>query len=165
VEHTFATGAPAWVVALEGSALAFFIRDSTWLYPFANLTHILGLALLVGPILVLDLRLIGITRAGNVADLSRLITLVAVKGLCLLLVSGSVIFIADASALATNPVFLIKIALLAIGIANAVTFRILWQARLPTWDRDRPGFGRFQAMLSPVVWLGTASCGRLIAYF
>ena len=45
-------------MALQESGFAFAIRDSTWIYPIANLTHILGLALLVGSILILDLRVL-----------------------------------------------------------------------------------------------------------
>ena len=165
MEHVTGVGAPAWAVAIEASAFAFMVRDSTWLYPLANLAHILGLTLLVGPIIALDLRLIGLTRVASPAELSRLLTPFAIVGLCLLIGSGIIVFVADATALTTNPVFLIKMGLLALGISNAILFRVLWQRRLADWDRDPPAFGRAQAMLSPLVWLATASSGRLIAYF
>src|SRR5262245_33072252 len=98
--------APAWAAALETSSWALGLRDSTWIYPLANLIHLLGLALLVGPIAVLDLRLLGIGRAIDLPALSRLLTPIAIAGLLLSMASGSVLFIADAGALVVNPVFL-----------------------------------------------------------
>ncbi len=157
--------APAWAAALEASAWALIVRDSTWIYPLANLTHLLGLVLLVGPIVALDLRLLGVSRTIAVTDLSRLLTPFAVIGLVLSLVSGSVLFVADAGALVTNNVFLIKMALLVLGIANAVTFRLLWRHRLRYWDTQTPSMGRLQAVISVAIWFCTAAAGRLIAYF
>lgn len=158
-------GAPAWAVALQGSGFAFAIRDSTWIYPTANLTHILGLALLVGSILILDLRILGVGRWVSVDALSRLTTPFSILGICLSLASGTVLFSADAAALAANPVFQLKMTILATALANAVLFRLLWQRRLRVATNDVPGPARVQAVLSGLAWLSVASCGRLIAYF
>lgn len=157
--------APAWASALEASAWALAVRDSTWIYPLANLTHLLGLALLVGPIMALDLRLLGVVRSIDVSALSRLLTSMAVVGLLLSLTSGAVLFIADAAALVANSVFLIKMSLLALGVLNAIAFRVIWQSRLRQWDAGPPGPGRLQALASILIWLATATSGRLIAYF
>jgi hypothetical protein len=163
VEH--AAGAPSWAVALQESSFGFAIRDSTWIYPSANLAHILGLALLVGSILILDLRVLGVGRRVSIDALSRLTTPFSILGICLSLLSGSVLFSADAAALASNPIFRLKMALLAVGLANAVLFRLLWQRRIAGWTQNVPGPARLQAGLSGIGWLAVASCGRLIAYF
>jgi hypothetical protein len=165
VEHLHATGAPGWAIALEASAFAFEIRDSTWIYPIANLAHILGLALLVGPIIALDLRLAGLTASGRAADLSRLLTPIAVLGLCLSVGSGALLFTADATAIAISPVFQVKACLLAVAIANALIFRAFWHHRLAIWEDGAPVLARGQALLSVVLWLAIPICGRLIAYF
>jgi hypothetical protein len=157
--------APAWAAALEASAWALTVRDSTWIYPIANLSHLLGLVLLVGPIAAFDLRLLGIGRSIAVPALSRLLTPMAIAGLLLSLASGSVLFVADAGALVANPVFLIKMSLLALGVLNALAFRLAWQSRLHRWDVHTPPFGRLQALASIAIWLTTATSGRLIAYF
>jgi len=163
---TEATGwLAAWAAALEASGFSFMLRDSTWIYPLANLGHILGLTLLVGPIVALDLRVLGVGRAASVAALSRALTPIAITGLVLQVASGLLLFTADASALVANPVFRIKAALLVLGIANAIAFRRIWRDRLEGWDGDPPALGRLQAALSIVFWLGVAICGRLIAYF
>jgi hypothetical protein len=163
VEH--APGAPAWAVALQDSGFAFAVRDSIWLYPSANLTHILGLALLIGSILILDLRILGVGRWVSVDALSRLTTPFSITGICLMLASGTILFSADATALSTHPTFQLKMVILAAVLANAVLFRVLWQRRIGGWTEAAPPSAKLQAGLSAIGWLGVASCGRLIAYF
>ena len=163
MEH--ASGAPAWAVALQESGFGFAIRDSTWFYPTANLTHILGLALLIGSILILDLRILGVGRWVSVDALARLTTPFSILGICLMLMSGSVLFSADAAALSTNPTFQLKMATLAVALLNAVLFRVFWQRRIVGWADDAPAPAKLQAGLSGIAWLLVASCGRLIAYF
>jgi hypothetical protein len=162
VEHA---SAPAWASALEASALGALMRDSYWMYPAANLLHILGLVMLVGGIGVLDLRLLGAGRAIPVAAAARLLTPIALVGLLFMALSGTALFSADARAVVTNPVFQIKMALLAFGVANALLFRLLWNRRLPTCEAHPPAFGRLQTALSLAGWVAVAACGRLIAYF
>ena len=161
-----AAHAPAWALALENSALGAFVRDSFVLYPIANVGHILGLIFFVGSIALLDLRLLGFGRRWVAADAAaRALTPVALAGLALQLASGFTLFSADAAHLWVNPVLKLKATLLALGLANAIAFRLLWQARLATWDEAAPAVARAQAAASLAGWLAVAACGRLIAYF
>lgn len=165
MEHA-AASAPAWAVALEASSLGLFMRQSIAAYPVANLTHLLGLILLVGPIALLDLRMLGAGRAQIAADVaSRALTPFAVVGLVLLLSSGVLLFAADARSLAVSTVVLVKLALVALGVANAILFRALWRRRFVDWDERPPIFGKLQAAGSIALWLMVAALGRLIAYF
>lgn len=162
MEH--AAAAPAWALALQESGLGLFIRNSLWIYPLANITHVLGVILLVGPIVALDLRLLGVGRFVPAAAASRFLTPFSIVGLLLVIPSGITLFTADAAGLSTNTVVRIKLVLVVFGIANAILFRALWQARLDSWDRDPPGLGRAQAALSIAIWLSVPVLGRLIAY-
>lgn len=155
---------PAWAEAVEDSGLGILMRESLLAYPAANLLHILGLALLVGSIIALDLRLLGLARAVPAAAASKLLTPIAVSGLAMLLISGPALFAADAGPLALHPLMQIKTALVVLAIANALLFRRLWQHRLADWDAAPPAFGRAQAAGSILLWLLAAACGRLIAY-
>ncbi|HYH20786.1 MAG TPA: DUF6644 family protein [Azospirillum sp.] len=157
--------APDWAVALEASGLGEAMRHSTWLYPAANLLHLLGLVLLAGSMVVLDLRLLGVAAAVPLAALSRFLTPVAAGGLALLLGSGFALFAADAGPLAGNTLLRIKWALIALGIANALLFRWMWTERLAGWDDRAPLAGRVQAALSLAIWFAVAAAGRLIAYY
>jgi hypothetical protein len=73
-------------------------------------------------------------------------------------------FAADAGPLLDNPVLQVKLLLIALGIANALLFRLLWSDRLDEWDLVRPRTGRLQAALSALCWLAAGTLGRLIAY-
>jgi hypothetical protein len=153
-----------WAVALEASAVGEWMRGSGWAYPVVNLVHLLGLVLLVGPMLLLDLRLLGAGRLFPLAEVSAALTPWAVAGLLLLLPSGALLFAADAGPLIENRLLQFKLLLVAFGIANALLFRRLWSGRLHDWDWRPPWAGRLQAALSALCWLAAATLGRLIAY-
>lgn len=155
---------PGLGAALEASPLGEALRQSVILYPAINLMHLLGLVLLVGPILLLDLRLLGAATTLPLREVSRYLTAFALLGLSLLFASGSFLFAADAGALISNPVLMIKLGLITLGLTNAVLFRSLWSPRFAHWDEAPPLGGRIQAALSILLWFSVASAGRLIAY-
>lgn len=149
---------------IQDSAFGLWAARSTLAYPVANVIHLLGLVMLVGGIGFLDLRLAGMFRAIPVAPLSRALTPIALMGLGLMAISGPVMFAADAEAFIQSPTFQWKIALIALALANAIAFRLLWGRRVANWDADPPVAGRILALVSIVLWLGVATLGRWIAY-
>jgi len=152
----------AW---LEASAVASALRDGAWPYPAANLLHVLGVALLVGSIVSLDLRLLGACRRSVSADgAATLLVPVAVLGLALALPTGVLLFSVEAVPLSAHPLMRLKALLLLIGLTNALFLQLRSRARLARWDEAPPHGGRVQAALSLLTWLGVAVCGRLIAY-
>jgi hypothetical protein len=156
---------PQWAVGLQNSGLGIAIRHSTWIYPFGNVIHVLGMALLVGSILALDFRFLGFGRRHvSVEAASGLLTPLAVAGILLLVPGGLILFIADAGPLAANPLLRIKLALVALGLANAVLFRVKWGGKTTTWDAHPPGLGRAQVFASVAIWIAVPTIGRLIAY-
>jgi hypothetical protein len=156
---------PLWAVALQNSGLGVAIRHSTWIYPLGNVLHVLGVALFVGSIVTLDLRLLGFGRQYVSAQgASKLLTPVAVIGLLLLVPGGLIIFIADAGPMAANSLLQIKLALIAAGLVNALVFRSYWNPKLGDWDARAPGGGMAQTLLSLAIWLAVPTLGRLIAY-
>ncbi len=156
--------AGGWIAALESSALAEWMRGAGMAYAAVNLVHLLGLTLLLGSMLLLDLRLLGLGRRLSLPEVSRLLTPVAIGGLLLQAGSGFALLAADAGPLLSNTAFQLKLALIAAALVNAVLFRWLWSAALADWDRSAPMTGRLQAVLSMLLWLGVAAAGRLIAY-
>ena len=66
MEHGTGTG-PAWALALEHSALGETLRQAMWLYPIANVLHVLAVVAMVGSILAFDLRLMGAAKSLPVA--------------------------------------------------------------------------------------------------
>jgi len=157
-------GAPGWAAALEASALGAFMRGASAAYPLANLGHLLGLVLLVGSVLLLDLRLLGAGRRLAAQAVAHVLTPTMLAGAGLLVVTGGLLFAADAQALVVNAAFLWKLGLVAAACANAVLFRALWGGALETWDAEAPRAARVQAAASLALWLTVAALGRLIAY-
>jgi hypothetical protein len=130
----------------------------------ANSLHLLGLVMLVGGIGVVDLRLAGLWRTLPAASLSRALTPVALCGLALLVASGTVLFASDGTALAGSAVFHRKLVLIALALANALLFRLVWQRRVEAGDEVPPLIGRTSAAASLALWLAVGTLGRLIAY-
>jgi hypothetical protein len=156
--------AAEWAAKLEASALGEWMRSSALAYPVVNVIHLLGLTLLIGPMLLLDLRLLGHGRQFTLPLASTVLTRFAIVGLCILIPSGALLFAADAGPLIRNPVLLTKLAAIVIGIANALLFRALWARRLYAWDLEPPRLGQAQAVLSILIWLSAGALGRWIAY-
>ncbi|TMJ77092.1 MAG: hypothetical protein E6G91_03140 [Alphaproteobacteria bacterium] len=159
--------APQVLIALEQSGLAAAIRQSVWAYPAANVGHIVALTLFAGSVAIMDARLLGAFAAAPPADVVRPARRAAMLGLLLMAVTGSVLFTAEASHVAMNPVFQIKAALIALGLLNALfAGRALDAVLADTPARvPLPTRVRLSALLSLMIWISVAACGRLIAYF
>ncbi len=153
-----------WAAWLEASPIGEWMRVSDFAYPAVNVVHLAGLVLLVGSMLVLDLRLLGIGRRLQLSEVSSLLTPLAVAGLVILLLSGVLLFSADAGPLLNNPLLPFKLGFILLGIVNALLFRAIWAGRLSLWDQDPPVLGRIQAVASLLLWIAAATCGRLLAY-
>ncbi|HQX85818.1 MAG TPA: hypothetical protein PKV23_10045, partial [Aestuariivirga sp.] len=83
----------------------------------------------------------------------------AVALLLLIAATGSVLFVAEAVAIAANPAFQFKIILLGLAVANVIVNE--WALRT---RGDGAGLAHLTARLPLLAWLGVAGLGRLIAY-
>lgn len=157
----------ALLLAIEGLPPVEQLRLSTWVYPLVNATHILGVALLVGGILPLDLRLAGLWRAVPVAPLWTILTRGAATGLALAIASGLLLFATRASEYALSQLFLAKMLVVATGAANALALHLSAGVELRDMlFTDRvPRRVRAVAVLSLSLWLAALLLGRLVAYF
>ncbi|MEM7499063.1 MAG: hypothetical protein AAF371_13860 [Pseudomonadota bacterium] len=151
----------AALTALQDSALADTVRYSRWVYAGVNGTHVLAVALLVGAIVPMDLRLLGLWQGIDRAALARVLVPVAAIGLVLALVTGPMLFATRAVRYASYDIVLLKLALVGLGAGLA----ILLHARAGLWiDRATPRQAAFHGAASLVCWIGALACGRLIAY-
>lgn len=153
-----------WLLDLEASPLAAPLRASFYVYPFVNAAHVFGIALLVGSILPVDLRLLGLFRRIPLAGFVPVMTAFSAVGLTIAVISGILLFTVQALDYAYNPAFLTKIALVALGTGNALGLR--WTA---AWRAARAGSGvspglRASALLSLVIWPAALLSGRWIGY-
>ena len=152
-----------WAEALESLPLAATLRSSVWAYPLVNAGHILGIALLVGGIVPLDLRILVAWSSVPLAALWRVLVYTAGTGLGIAAVCGGLLFITRASAYASYPLFSAKMVFVGIGLVNALTLHLSTRARpLPI---HVPWHFRFQAILSLAIWLTVLLLGRLVGYY
>ena len=147
--------------ALEGTALAQALRGSRWFYAGVNAAHILAIALLIGSIIPLNLRLFGVWRAISRETVVRVLAPVAASGLVLALITGPLLFSVRAREYSDVGFLQLKLAFIAVGVLSALALCRAHGFLL----RDAPR-GRLvgHAVLSTVCWLGALVCGRLIAF-
>ena len=146
-----------WVAA---TSYAQWAMSSPLAYPVANTVHVLALVLLLGGIGLVDLRLLGVFRSLPLEPLTRALTPIAATGVLILAASGSILFAADAKALAQSDTFRLKLILIAIALTNVVLFR--W--RYGVIARRPPIGARVLALISLLTWTCVAIAGRMIAY-
>ena len=157
-----------WLVALEATAVAGALRGSVWAYPLVNAGHILGVALLVGAMLPLDLRLLGAWRSVPLAPLWRVLTRTAGAGLGLAMVCGILLFITRASEYVASGLFISKMVAVGIGTANVVALRMLVpEATAPMRSalEKPPVRVQLASGISLAAWLTALILGRLVGYF
>lgn len=146
--------------ALAGWPGAAILRASGTAYLLVNAAHILGLAILVGAILPLDLRLVGLFRSAPVAVLAPVLVRTAAWGTALALATGLWLFSVRPAEYLANPAFLAKTSLLAAALANVA---LQHRAGLPAEGRVPLGT-RLRAGASLVLWLAVLVAGRWIGF-
>jgi hypothetical protein len=170
--YSRATHSPAWtkdngvdvLSAIEHSAFCTWVREdgSIFAYPGILFMHTVGVAIVVGISTMVDLRLLGFARTLPVAPLEKFFPVIW-TGFWLTAVSGTILFAADATAKLANPVFYVKMLLIAIGVADMVLIRRV-VFRAPATEAVVPAFGKVLAAASLLWWFGATAAGRLMPY-
>ena len=151
----------AWLAALEGSAIATTLRVSRWGYAAVNAAHIMGIALLVGAIVPLNLRMFGLWPDVPRPLLARVLVPVAATGLALAVVAGLLLFSVRAREYAGVGFLQAKLALVAVGTLSALALHRAHGLLLEDAS-DARVLGH--AAISMICWPGALLCGRLIAF-
>ena len=127
-------------------------------YPALEIVHITGIALLLGNLVLLELRVFGRGAGLPVRELARLSLSVALAGFCLAAASGLLMFASQPEELLSNRAFTLKMLLLFTAGCNAAWFH--GRRSLDLLD----GVARAQMIASTLIWLAVIACGRWIAY-
>ena len=134
------------------------LRANPWAYPALESFHIVGIALLLGNLVALEIRVFGGAASLPVQALAQLSLRIAAVGFGLAAITGLLMFATQPSELLANRSFLIKMGLLALAGLNAAWFH----ARESLHKLDPTA--RVQMLVSTAIWLGVVFCGRWIAY-
>jgi hypothetical protein len=156
---------PAIFLALQESALGHLMRSSPFLYPLAEILHILGFVVLVGSILALDLRLLGLGRSVAIQPMAQLLLPLSRVGFVVAVGMGFLLFSADAAHVVRNPAFLAKLLLIAAALINIAIAHLGPWRRVLLWHGDASPGAKLTGLASILLWIGAICAGRLIAYF
>mgnify|MGYP003502817669 CR=1 FL=1 len=138
--------------------MSSWITSNPIAYPALEVVHITGIALLVGNLVLVELRVWGLGRTLPLPALARLGLTVSLVGFGLAAASGLVMFASQAAELMANRAFVIKMGLLTLAGTNAGLFHARdGLTRLDT-------LARVQTALSLGLWVAVIICGRWIAY-
>ena len=140
------------------TALFAPLRTHPFAYPALEALHIIGIALLLGNLVLLELRVWGFGKMLPAKDLARLALLLVVSGFGLAATTGLLMFATQSSELLTNRAFTLKMLLLTLAACNAAWFH----GRDSLMKLD--GVAKLQTMASTLIWIAAIFCGRWIAY-
>jgi hypothetical protein len=157
----------AFLKSLEASGLATRIRDALWLFPLIESTHVIGLSLVFGTILIIDLRLLGI--ASSRRSFKRMASDILKwtwAAFALTALTGTLMFITNARVYYHNFYFRTKMLLLVLSGINMLIFELTAGRTIHRWDQapSAPRVGKAVAALSLAMWISIIIMGRLIGF-
>ena len=134
------------------------LQSHPWAYPVLEIVHICGIALLLGNLVLVELRVFGLGAQLPVQPLARLALATAVSGFVLAAGSGLLMFASQPGELLANRAFTLKMLLIFAAGCNAAWFH----GRGSLARSDGPA--RLQLLTSTGLWIAVLACGRWIAY-
>lgn len=136
-----------------------------WSWPTLETLHFLGLCMLIGALLVMDLRLIGFQRVIPLSAVHAL-TPVAVAGFLINLLTGLGFLFGDPYTYVANYAFWVKMGLIVLAAVNYLIFAFRVEPRLVALGPhdDTPTAAKAVGVASLVFWFGVLAYGRLLPY-
>lgn len=155
------------IAFFEGSGVADRIRENDNLFPLIESIHVLAISLVVGSIVAVDLRLLGLAWMTRPA--SRVTNGILPLTWCafvLAAVSGGLLFISNATKYLANGYFVAKLMLIALAGVNMLAFHFIGARDQPIWDnRVGPSAkARLAGGVSILLWIAVVTCGRWIGF-
>jgi len=160
---------PFWnlIAYFENSELADNIRENDLLFPLIESVHVLSICLVVGSILVVDLRLLGLASINRpVSRVTSGILPLTWTAFAIAVSSGGLLFISNATKYLENGFFVAKIFLILAAGLNMVVFHAISARDLPKWEHETalPLRARLAGGLSILLWVSVVTCGRWIGF-
>jgi uncharacterized membrane protein YhdT len=147
----------------EGSGIGNAIRRSAWLFPLIEAIHLLGLGVIGGAVLVIDMRLLGLgLRRQPVAQLTRDAQPWLLGSLVLMIITGGLLFLSEAIKCYYHGAFWFKMACLFLAIV--FTFTVQRKVTMTDETRVSPLWSKVVAVVSVLLWSGVGIGGRWIGF-
>lgn len=158
--HPFFESVQAWPASQA-------VATSSWLFPAIESVHVIAITLVVGSIMIVDLRLLGFTSNKKpVTELSTEVLPWTWGCFALAAVSGLGMFISKAATYVDNPAFQYKMVLLALAGLNMLVFHFTAYRSVHRWDAEKPTLlaAKVAGALSLTFWIGVVALGRWVAF-
>lgn len=151
----------------ESSSLADNIRENDILFPLVESVHVLAICLVVGSILVVDLRLLGLASTNrSVGSITRGVLPLTWGAFVVAVASGGLMFISNATKYLGNGFFVAKLVLIGVAGLNMLVFHAISAKDLPRWENEArlPLSARLAGGLSILLWIAVVACGRWVGF-
>lgn len=149
---------------IEQTAPAHYIRESKWIFSVAEVFHLFGLTLLLGIVVFLSLRLCGLVlQKKDLAAITRELRPLSIGALTLVIATGLILFISEATKCWGNVAFRYKV--LFLFLALLFQFTGLQKVTRASEHRFSPTTRKITAFVAVFLWFGVAVAGRAIAFF
>jgi hypothetical protein len=152
---------------LETTPLSVFILESEWAFPTIESVHVIAIALVIGTISIVDLRLLGLasTKRGF-TELSHEILPWTWLAFSAAAIAGLLLFISHATEYFDNTAFRIKLLLILLAGINMLYFHLFTCRNVSEWDRSSavPMAARIAGGISLVCWIAVVGFGRWIGF-
>ena len=155
------------LTGLENTPVATAVRESTWLFPTIETVHVLSIAMVVGTIMIVDLRLINVaSRRRSVSELMNEVLPWTWGAFVCAVITGGLLFSSSATKYFHNPPFEFKMLLLLLAAINMAVFHLGAYRGVALWDRDvmTPTGARIAGGISLAIWVTVVSLGRWIGF-
>lgn len=150
---------------LRNTPMGAWVRDSGWAFPFLESMHFLGMALLIGIVGAIDLRVLGVARAVPLAPLHRLLPL-AFVGFGINVITGFFFICHDPAIYLLNFSFQLKMLLILVAGLNALWFRLGVFLDLDAWGPgiEASRLAKVISAASILIWIAVITAGRYIGF-
>jgi hypothetical protein len=155
------------IAYLENSGLADSVRENDLLFPVVESVHVLAICLVVGSILVVDLRLLGLASTRwPVSRVTWAILPLTWIAFVVAVASGGLMFLSNATKYLGNGFFIAKMFLIGVAGLNMLVFHFIGARDMAKWDSATrlPLRAKLAGGLSLVLWVAVVACGRWIGF-
>ena len=152
---------------LQSLPWASGIKESSWQFPVVESVHSLALSVIFWPAAILDLRLLGLVMRGRrVSAIATQFLPWVWTGFVAMVLSGVILFAAEAVKCYNSPFFRVKVVLLVVAGFNALIFHYTIFRDVDVWDQSpaTPWRAKMAGGCSLAVWIGVVAMGRALAY-
>jgi hypothetical protein len=153
-----------WLQALP---LSVFIHKTAWAFTTVEVVHVFAIAFMIGTIMIVDLRLLGIASTKRpFTEFSRLLLPFTWAAFAIAVIAGAFLFMSRPLEYFGNAVFWIKMVLIALAGINMGVFEFITARSVREWDLSStpPLAARLAGGISITCWVLVLACGRLIGF-